>query len=330
MKKILLIFLACFCCACTKKGQNVYMEPNGKTKVLSSVGMIDDLVGFVGGKEIDHVSLIQGEIDPHSYELVKGDGEKIMHADVVFFIGLGLEHGASIQKQFQAHPCAVPLGDTVFERNKEKFVYVEEQVDPHIWMDISLFVEVVDPIVDTLGKADPDHAALFAKRGKKLKERMVAKDRELCFLMQKIPDEKRFLVTSHDAFHYFTKKYLAHPSEKDWDKRIIAPEGLAPDGQMGVQDIKAVADFLCEHDIHVVFPESNINQDSLKKIVAICQEKGLHVKMAAVPLYGDTMGRKGAEVASYLDMIEHNVHTLIQNLGQQDYGDRSPSTDSQL
>ena len=292
------------------------MEANGKVKVLSTTAMIDDIVGVIGGEEIDHVSLIQGDIDPHSYELVKGDGEKLIQADVLFFNGLGLEHGASLKNQFEKHSCAVALGDRVYAKKKESFIFVDGQIDPHIWMDIGLFSEVIDPIVQVLAEVDPIHAELFQERGRELKEKMLSKERDLFRQMKSLPSEKRFLVTSHDAFHYFVKKYLAEPGEFGWEKRLIAPEGLAPDGQMGIIDIKEVTDFLCENEIHVVFPESNISRDALKKIVAVCHEKGLHVKIADSPLFGDTMGGNGAGVGSHLEMIEHNIQTLIQNLGQ--------------
>jgi len=168
--------------------------------------------------------------------------------------------------------------------------------------------------VQVLGKADPVHAELFRERGGALKEKMLSKDRALYHQMQSLPSEKRFLVTSHDAFHYFRKKYLAEPDELNWERRLIAPEGLAPDGQMGLIDIKEVTEFLCEHEVHMVFPESNINRDSLKKIVSICREKGLYVNIAEIPLYGDTMGGRGTGAPSYLEMIEHNIQTLIENL----------------
>ena len=141
---------------------------------------------------------------------------------------------------------------------------------------------------------------------------MAEKDRQLFEEIQGISPEKRYLVTSHDAFYYFAKRYLAQPGEKEWKKRFMSPEGLAPDGQMSILDIQAVTDFLCAHQIDVVFPESNINQDALKKIVSICRKKGLHVRIAEDPLYGDAMGKQ----RTYLDMMEHNVHTLSNSLEQ--------------
>jgi len=311
----LLLLLLCIYLGCSTDGDSTpYMSANGKIKVISTTAMIDDLVGMVGGEEIDHISLIQGNIDPHSYELVKGDGEKLMRADLLFFNGLGLELGASLKNQLEKHPRAIALGDLIYEKNPSSFIFVNGQIDPHIWMDIALFSEMIAPIVQALEERDPSHAELFRERGDKLKEKMLSKDRELFAQMQKVPPEKRFLVTSHDAFHYFVKKYLAKPGEVEWEERLIAPEGLAPDGQMSTIDIKKVVDFLHKKKILVIFSEVNISQNALKKIVAICRERGLNVTIADLPLFGDTMGAKGKGARSHLDMVEHNIRTLIKNL----------------
>ncbi|QVL56176.1 MAG: zinc ABC transporter substrate-binding protein [Simkaniaceae bacterium] len=319
MKKWLILIVACICIfySCGTGVNNSFMEPNGKTKVLSTTAMIDDLVAVIGGKEIDHTSLIIGDLDPHSYELVKGDDEKLLSADVIFYNGLGLEHGASLRGHLESHSEAVGLGDLLYRENPAAFITIDGLLDPHFWMDVALFSQIIDPIVTTLSEKDPDHAELFRERGTTLKAVMIAKDRALMEEVQTIPSESRYLVTSHDAFYYFAKKYLSKPEEENWEKRFMAPEGLAPDGQMSILDIQAVSEFLCEHQIHVVFPETNINQDALKKIVSICREKGLRVKIATTPLYGDTMGSKGTGADSYLEMIEHNVRTLKEELSQE-------------
>lgn len=321
MKRILialflpLLFLACS--SSTNKGKQLenYFASNGNLKVLSTTAMIDDLVGEIGGKEIDHLSLIVGDLDPHSYELVKGDGEKLERADLIFSNGLGLEHGASL-RQYLEQKKSIALGDTIFAQDPKSFLKVDGQIDPHIWMDMELFARVIDPIVSQLSVSAPEHALLFEQRGKALKAKLLAADEAFHKKMQSLPSEKRYLVTSHDAFNYFTKKYLADPQEEKWQLRAAAPEGLAPDGQMSVIDIRNVSDFLCSHRVKVVFPETNVNRDSLKKIISICRERGLHVKIAAIPLYGDTMGREGSGAATYLQMIEHNISTLYEFLSE--------------
>lgn len=278
-----------------------WMEPNGKVKVLSMTGMIHDLVKEVGGERIDAVTLIMGEMDPHSYELVKGDAEKFEYAGVVFANGLGLEHGSSLAYQLKEHANVVTLADGL---DAGDVIEVEGQLDPHIWMDISLWAKGVPLIVEALSKSAPEFASEFAERGEALHEELLKQDRESLEKMASLPEERRFLVTSHDAFHYFARRYLSG------EGRVVAPEGLAPDGQMRFADIRRIVNAVKEHGVRVVFPESNVSQDSLTKVVAVCQDEGMDVRFAEGHLLGDSMG----EAKGYLEMMGHNVRTLYEHL----------------
>lgn len=307
----LLLFWGCGKGNASKESFSQWMESDGVLRVLSTTAMIHDLVSQVGGDAVAPLCLMIGDLDPHSYEMVKGDDEKIRAADLIFYNGLGLEHGASLRHHLQSEEKAIGLGDRLYEKNPERLLTVDGEIDPHIWMDMSLFSEIIDPIVDALGKKDPSHQQDFERRGRRLKEKLKIKDALLRRQIERVPIEKRFLVTSHDAFHYFTRRYLASGEEGEfWEERVLAPEGLAPDSQMSVLDIKKVSDYLCKHRVHVVFPESNVSPNSLKKIVSICQKRGLEVEVAEISLYGDAMGG----VESYVEMMEHNVNTLTSYL----------------
>lgn len=305
--------LCCAGCSSPKKPTSSWMEDNGKVKVLSTTAMINDLVQQVGQERIDAIPLISGELDPHSYELVKGDDEKLSRAQIVFFNGLGLEHGASLRYWMEKHPCTVALGDKIRKDYPERILIEDKVVDPHIWMDISLWALAVDMIVEALSKIDPEGAAAFAENGKKLYAEMMREHERVCASFKKIPKERRFLVTSHDAFHYFTRAYLSEPGEEEWEQRFAAPEGLSPAGQLSANDIQRIIDHLCLHKIEVVFPESNVSRDSLRKIIAACREKGLHVKISDQVLYGDAMGGKGSDADSYLKMMQHNSNVLFHD-----------------
>lgn len=302
-------------CSSHPKNEMSWYAENGKVKVLSTIAMIDDLVSKIGKERIEHTVLIKGDIDPHSYELIKGDDEKIAMADVVFFNGLNLEHGASLSYKLQKHRFSVAVGDHVRSAHPERILMVDGQYDPHIWMDIATWQFVIDPIVESLCKADPDGAEYYKINAEKLREQMQAVHTEILSMMQNVPSEKRFLVTSHDAFGYFAKSYLATEEERSldtWRKRVAAPEGLAPDGQLSASDIQAIIDHLTKHEIGVVFPESNVSQDSLKKIVSACKEKKREVRVSSALLYGDAMGSAESTASSYLDMIKHNADTLAR------------------
>lgn len=302
------------CCSKTGLSSNAYnqwMQPSNKIKVLSTIAMIDDVVRQIGQEKILHMPLISGQIDPHSYEMVKGDDEKLSMATAIFYNGLGLEHGASVTNHLLNHKNAIALGDLVAQMVPEKMIYIDRTIDPHIWMDISLWSLIIDPIVEELSRLDPESAEFYQNNGKSLLEAMQRTDEKIYHAMHEVPSYQRYLVTSHDAFNYFTRAYLADPGEKDWQNRVNAPEGLAPDGQLSSSNIQNIVNFLLENHIQTVFPESSVNRDALNKIIHDCQKKGLKVHMAHSPLYSDSMGEKNSEASNYLDMLWYNANTIL-------------------
>ncbi len=294
-----------------------WFEQNGKIKVLSTIAMISNLVEEVGGDKIDSLTLIKGELDPHSYQLVKGDDEKLAFADLIFYNGLGLEHGPSLQKHLHNNTKALALGDAISTRHPKRILQYQGQLDPHIWMDVSLWMETVPFIVETLSKKDPENASTYYSNGEKLIAKMIETDGQVRNEMIQIPENMRYLVTTHDAFNYFARAYLATDAERQkggWQKRFAAPEGLAPDSQLSAVNIQSIIDYLRKYDIHVLFPESNISKDSIRKILDAGREKGLHLHISKAYIYGDAMGRPGTEGDTYLKMMLYNAKTIRKTL----------------
>lgn len=315
---LLLMLIGCSCRDYSDRSQSLkqWMSPNGKVKVLSTIAMISDLVKQVGGEHVDSLTLIIGELDPHSYQIVKGDDEKLAFADLIFYNGLGLEHGPSLQSYLSQQPKAMPVGNKIQNTDPSLILKYKGQLDPHIWMDISLWAKAVPYIVEALSQKDPVHAEYYRVNGEKLAQEMMKEHEDVKQQLQDIPSAKRFLVTSHDAFNYFTRAYLAADGEREavWQERFAAPEGLAPDSQLSTTDIQAIISHLKKYQIRVLFPESNISRDSIRKIVQAAKEKGMDVKIATVYLYADAMGKAGSDGDTYLKMIRHNAKTIASYL----------------
>jgi manganese/zinc/iron transport system substrate-binding protein len=182
-------------------------------------------------------------------------------------------------------------------------------IDPHLWMDLSLWAEGIDEIVNSLQLQMPEFAADFQENGKTLKKEMLDKHEKMKVLLAQIPEEKRYLVTSHDAFRYFARAYLRESNEKDWELRFIAPEGLAPDGQLSPVDMHNVILFLQKHEISVLFPESNINRSVIAKIASASTEMGHKVRLCSSPLYGDSTSG-----LPYFEAMEKNGTLLYEEL----------------
>lgn len=324
--QLLVVFCISLCCASClqedeRRAREDWMQPNGHLKVLSTTGMVGDIVSEIGGKHVDTWVLIDRELDPHSYQLVKGDDEKLSYADLVFYNGLGLEHGPSLHYYLTHSSKAISVGDYIAGVRPEEIIYVDGQQDPHIWMDISIFKQIIPLVIQKLSEKDPLHAEDFRLNGQQLYKKFEEKDRYVREKMGLVPEEKRFLVTSHDAFNYFTRAYLATPEEVhtgSWQNRFEAPEGLSPDSQIGTHEITMIIEYLKKFDIGVIFTEANLPKDSIKKIEDAGQSKGIHVRIAKKPLYGDAMGPHGSGADSYLGMIMYNADNLYEEWTQKE------------
>lgn len=294
-----------------------WMTENGRLKVLSTTAMIGDLVQQVGGSRVDNLTLIGPGLDPHAYQFVKGDDEKVAFAEVIFYSGLGLEHAPSLQEFFLESPKAIPLGDLIREQYPERILTFNGQIDPHIWMDISLWVKAVPMVVEVLAQKDPAGRSHYVENGRQLSQELETLHQRIKKTLLSIPSEKRFLVTSHDAFNYFARAYLASPDELDtdtWQKRFQAPEGLAPDSQLSAQDIRHILDHLQDHSIQVLFAESNVSRDSIKKLLDAGTQSGLKLAIAKTPLFGDAMSPKGGVGDTYAKMMQYNARAIHKGL----------------
>lgn len=286
-----------------------WMQGSKELRILCTTAQIGDVVSAVGGDRVKTWVLIQGDLDPHSYELVKGDDEKVFFADSIFYNGLHLEHGASLFSLLRSSPKSIALGDIIAERYPEKILKRGDVVDPHIWMDVSIWALTIDPILERLIELDPEGAPYYQERAISLREQMQHVHQSIKAKLHEVPTHKRYLMTSHDAFRYFTRSYLADDGEKDWQKRFAAPEGLAPDGQLSPVDIQRMIDYLRTYQISVLFPESNVSRDSIKKIATAGSDLGIKIRVCNEPLYGDSMSG-----LTYFDMMEKNAEVVSRYL----------------
>ncbi|MBJ7450027.1 MAG: zinc ABC transporter substrate-binding protein [Parachlamydiales bacterium] len=327
---LLLVCILCHSCSNhsaagnrSPRAQNLknWIDVEDKVRVLCTTEMINDIVQHVGQDKVSTITLITGQLDPHTYELVKGDDEKLAAAQVIFYNGLGLEHGPSLHHHLNNNSNAVAVGDDVAKRNSDQILLINGQLDPHIWLDISLWKEIIDPVVTRLSELDPDNGSFYQYNGQVLKQELAAAHQEVKNVLQNVPDNKRFLVTSHDAFNYFTRAYLAAPDEIEydqWKKRFQAPEGLAPEGQLSTTDIQQIIKHMLFYRVVVLFPESNVSKDSIRKIVNAGREKGMDLLIASTPLYADAMGPEGSGGETYTKMVLYDAQTMAEYFAQND------------
>lgn len=298
-----------------------WMQANGKLKVLCTTAMIADIVREVGKDKIDCLTLIQGESDPHSYQLVKGDDEKLARADLLFYNGLGLEHGPSLAERLKTNPKAYAVGDFLAKKRPQDIITYGGSLDPHIWMDVSLWADSAAFIAEKLSQALPEHAEFFQENGKLTRDALQGLHSEIKLRFSSVPVDRRYLVSAHEAFNYFVRAYIATDRERQensWMVRSMAPEGLAPDSQLSTADIQRLVDHILQYNVTTLFAESNISRDALRKITDACLQKGHVVHVAKEPLYVDAMGPAGSVAATYVGMMRHDSETIARSLERKD------------
>ncbi len=296
-----------------------WMSSNGKLKVLCTTAMVAEIVRDVGKEYIDCLTLIQGESDPHSYQLVKGDDEKLARADLIFYNGLGLEHGPSLAQRLENNSKAVSVGEFIAKARPADIILFNGSVDPHVWMDVSLWQSAVPFIAEILTTAIPEQGEFFQQMSNETSISLQKLHRDILKRISLLPESSRYIVSAHEAFNYFVRAYLATEEERKnstWTIRSMAPEGLAPDSQLSTADIQRLVDHIVKYNVRTLFAESNISRDSLKKLTDACLRKGYAVHVAKEPLYVDAMGPVGSPAATYKGMMQYDSETIYNGLSK--------------
>ena len=277
---------------------------NGKQNVMSTTVVIDSVVKEIVGDKINTSVLIEGEADPHSYQMRKGDREKIYAADLIFANGLSLEHSPSLYYHLEQER-AVFLGDVLLQERPEWIISNNGEIDPHMWMDLQIMQKVAAMICEKVSKLDPVNKEFYEKNCTLLEQKMEELDTKIMGMMESIPDSKRYLVSSHDAFMYFIRRYF--PSSTG--ERLFSMQGISTESEISLKRIRQVINYIKDHGITTIFFESNLPKDCILKVLEICSSFGMEVKISEDPLYGDTLGGM-----TYLEMMEHDAKVIVENL----------------
>lgn len=274
--------------------------------VLATVGMIADVAQNIGGDCV-HVRALMGPgVDPHLYAATERDVEYLFDADIIFYGGLHLE-ARMIDVFEQVHTGLNKPVVAVSEHIPEdrRLLEVGTQVsDPHVWMDVSLWMYAAEAIRDALTEHYPEHAAYFTANADAYLAQMRDLDLYIRDQIARIPDEQRVLVTAHDAFQYYSRAYGIE---------VFAPQGISTQAEAGVQNIRETVQLLVDRQIPAIFVETSVSPRVIEAIIAGAQAQGHNVVIGG-SLFSDAMGDAGTPEGTYLGMIRANTDTIVSSL----------------
>ena len=268
-----------------------------KPLVVATTTQLGDFTRAVGGDRIAVHQILQPNTDPHEYEPRPKDVESVAGAKVVFESGDGLDAWMSkVIQQAGGNPTVVNLADSVRTQVAGEG---SEAVDPHWWHDPRNAEAAVERIRSALGAALPKYKETFDRRAAAYVTRIDALDRSIESCFSSVPASERKLVTSHDAFNYFAKRYGIQVVG------AIIPS-QSTEAQPSAGDVARLAKQVQREHVKAIFLETSVNPKLAKAVAAQTGAIG------NLELYGDTLGPHGSPGATYLGMERANANAMMQ------------------
>lgn len=265
-----------------------------RINVVASFSILGDFVRNVGGDRINLTTLVGADSDVHVYTPAPADAKRIANAKLVIVNGFGLEGWLPRLVQSAGSKATVVTASAGITPLKSGAA-----VDPHAWQSVPNAKIYVADIAKALAAAAPDDADFFRAQEKAYLEKLETLDREVREAVAKIPPERRKVISTHDAFGYFSAEYGI---------QFIAPLGVSTETEPSARDIAAIIGQIKAQKTPAVFLE-NISDDRL--IRRIAAETGARI---GGTLISDGLTVEKGPAPTYIDMVRHNIKALTSAL----------------
>jgi manganese/zinc/iron transport system substrate-binding protein len=272
---------------------------NKKPLIVTTTGMIADMVMQLVGEGAEVIALMGPGVDPHMYRARAGDIDRLNSASLIIYNGIHLEGKmADLFFNMRSFKKVVSLEELIDQKSLLR-VDGTDLYDPHIWHDVFLWACLVNPLAIVLKEITGDDT---------IQERAILYEKQLIDLHESIIKdfehllpEKKILVTAHDAFRYFGKRYGV---------AVCGLQGVSTNAQAGLFDVQKLARFICEKKIKTIFVESCVSDSGIKLLQESVIAAGWNVAIGP-ELYADALGDKGYGADTYITMIQSNVQNLL-------------------
>jgi zinc/manganese transport system substrate-binding protein len=286
-----------------------YADP---LKVVASFSIIGDFAKNVGGDRIELTTLVGPDGDAHVYEPKPMNAAAMAEADVVLVNGLHFE--GFLQRLVEASASKA----TIVELTKgiepiqvrQEHAHAEDGethetesdhqhdhggIDPHAFQSIANARIYVKNIADAFCAADSEGCDSYRSNAETYQKKLNEAEAEVRAAVASIPQERRVIITSHDAFGYFAHEYGI---------TFLAPEGISTEAEASAADVAALIKQVREDKASAIFVESITNARLIEQIAT---ETGLKI---GGTLYSDALSDASSPAPTYIDMMKHNITTI--------------------
>jgi zinc/manganese transport system substrate-binding protein len=309
----LALAIAALCALATAPALTAPASAAPPVQVVASFSILGDMVARIGGDDVVVTTIVGPDGDAHVYEPTPADAQALGAADLLVTNGLNLEgflprlveasgfHGMTVVASDGVTPRHFGPDDPHDEDEAAAADHDHGDVDPHAWQNLANGEVYARNIGAALAAIDPAHAADYQARTDAYVAEMQALDAQVRTALQTIPEDRRLVVTTHDAFGYFGAAYGVS---------FIAPEGLSTESEASAGDVARIIDQIRQQGITAVFVENITNPRLLQQIA---DETGARI---GGELYSDALSGTDGPAPTYLAMFRWNLGQLTQALGE--------------
>jgi zinc/manganese transport system substrate-binding protein len=271
-----------------------------KLSVVASFSILRDLAANVGGDRVDVTALVGPGGDAHVYAPTPADARLVGAAGLIVVNGLGFEGWMDRLAQASASKASVVVASAgVAPRHAGNPGGNAADLDPHAWQSVHNAEIYVSNIRDGLIRADPPGRRTYEANAAAYIHELARLDADIRRAIAAIPPERRKVITTHDAFGYFAA---------DYGISFIAAQGVSTETDPSARDIARIIRQTREQHIPALFFENAVDPRLIRRIAA---ETGVRI---GGTLYADTLSDPAGPAGTYVDMMRHNAHEIMEGL----------------
>jgi ABC-type Zn uptake system ZnuABC Zn-binding protein ZnuA len=285
--------------------QTIFAEK--KLKVVSTVAPITNIIYNVGGNRIELHGIIPEGMDSHTFEPVPSDIKYIAGADLIILNGLQLE--IPTEKLSEARKKKdtqiLKLGDNTITKKEWifDFSFPEDKGDPnpHLWLNVAYTIKYAELVRDKLIEINPENSAYYKKNTDKFLQRLNQLDKAIFEAVKTIPEKNRKLLTYHDSWAYFAKRY---------GMKVIGAIQPSDFAEPSPREIAAIIDQLKKENVPAIFG-SEVFPSKVEEQIG----REAKIKHITTLRDDDLPGKLGSREHTYIGMMLDNMHHMIPALG---------------
>lgn len=271
----------------------------GKPKLVATASMISDIAQNIVGDKFEVTTIVPIGKDPHTYEPTPGDATMVANAEVIFKNDLTFEGWLLkliTNSGTKAKVVTVTKGVDVIGS-----ITYANSADPHAWMSASNGIFYAENVKNAMVEYDPANKDFYEKNFAAYRAKLEGLDKYITEQIQTIPEKQRILITSHDAFQYYGRRYGI---------RLESILGTSTDAQAQTSDIVRLDKVIKESKVPAVFIESTVNPKMLEGLA-----KSNDITIGG-SLFSDSIGDKKSKAPTYYDMLKYNTDVIVGALSR--------------